>query len=356
MKAKVKASDICRACKLAINTLDPKDSIRSNIVINAINDTLTIKATNSQFSIITTIPAEVEEAGVAVVDGKMVYNVLAKSSGECVLSANENIFTIKSNGRTKIPNVKREISMIEYVDGKNVTCDAVAFQSAVNKVSYAIDENQQRVILTGAHVVAKDGFMTFTGLDGFRLAQTVISCAGDDIDVVIPIRVLSMICDASTGETLSFHSNGIHLTVEGDGFVINAIMLSGTYVETVRLIPTKFATDALIKTSDMRNVLDSATVASGSSNLVKLHIASDKIEVTSNSQEADFNGEASAIVHGDTLSIAFNLKYLISAFNHIDSEQCEMHFNEPANPVIISPHNSEEQTDIHLILPVRTFT
>ena len=148
MKVKVKSSEFCRACKLAINTLDPKDTIRSNIVINSINNTVTVKATNSQFSIITTVPADVDEAGVAVVDGKMAYSVLAKANGDCILTSDDNVFTIKSNGRTKIPNVKREISMIDYVDGDTVTCDAIAFKNAVGKVAYAIDETQQRVILT----------------------------------------------------------------------------------------------------------------------------------------------------------------------------------------------------------------
>ena len=107
----------------------------------------------------------------------------------------------------------------------------------------------------------------------------------------------------------------------------------------------------------MKDVLDSATVASGSSNLVKLVVGDDKIVVTSNSKEtdADFHGEVSAMTEGEGLSISFNLKYLIQAFNHVLSEKCVMHMVTPVSPCIISDKTDGTVPDKHLILPVRTF-
>ena len=245
--------------------------------------------------------------------------------------------------------------MIDHVEGKVFGCDSIAFKNAINKVSYAIGEDQSRIILTGAHIVTNDGIMTITALDGFRLAQTEILCIGEDIDIVVPSKILNMICDAITTGELSFASNGIHFSVSGEGFSMNSIILSGQYIDTARIIPTEFKTNVLVKTSDLRNLLDSATVASGSSNLVKLIIKGESITVTSNSEDADFNGDTSALIEGDDIIIAFNLKYLIQSINHIESEKCAIRMTMPVSPAIFTDVSEGTKPDIHLILPVRVF-
>jgi len=354
MKAKLKTSEISRAVKLCVNALDIKDAVRSNIRFEAEDDQLRLMASNNVYSITVSCPCEIEEEGDAVVDGKMAYSVIAKGSGECVFSSDSKSMTIKAIGRTKLPNIEHELPMIDDVKGKSVVFDAVAFKNAYGRIDYAISEDQSRIILTGAHIVSDGEKATLTALDGFRLAQTIIPCEGDAIDIIVPSRILSAICDAITDGKLEIVSNGSRISAVGDRFRINAVTLSGDYIDTARIIPTDFKTNALIQTSNIKDCIDSATVASGASNLVKLILENDSIVVKSNSGEADFQGDVDAMVEGDGLSIAFNLKYLIQAISHITTEQCEMHFNSSVSPVIITPHVNEND-DLSLILPVRTF-
>ena len=354
MKSTIKANELTRALKLCVNATDPKDPVRSNIEFVAENDKITVAATNTQYYIRIECDSKVDEEGIAVVDGKMAYNVATKASGDCILSTNDNSMTIKTNGRTKLPNIDRRIPVLEHVEKNHVHCDAVAFKNAFSKVAYAISEDESRVILTGAHIVTNGNIMTFTALDGFRLTQTQIECGGESVDIVVPQRILSAICDSITDGELDIYTDGIHLSVNGDGFEINSVILSGQYIDTARIIPQSFNTNALVKTQDMRNLLNSATVASGASNLVKLIVSNDSITVTSNSEIADFNGECDALVEGEGLSIAFNLKYLAQAINHIDTEQCDICFTSPTSPCVLKCHN-DVQNDFSLILPVRVF-
>ena len=356
MKATAKSNELGRALKLCVNAIDPKDPIRSNIECVAEGDNIHLKATCSQLSVSVICNAKVDDEGVAIVDGKTAYNVIAKASGDCVLSSDSKSMTIKTSGRTKLPNINNPLPMIQQTDGNKVTCDAVAFKNAVNKIFYAIGEDQSHLILTGAHIVSDGQTLVMTSLDGFRLAQTEIICEGDNIDMVVPSRVLEMICNCIIGDTLTIVSNGIHLTVVGDGFILNAITLSVNYIDTERIVPTTFRTKVLINSSAIKNVMDSATVASGSTNLVKLEIGDEKIIVTSNSEDADFHGDVDALVDGNPLTIAFNLKYLIQAFNHIETEQSVINMSTPVSPAVITDKNEGVKSDIHLILPVRTFS
>ena len=355
MKVKIKTNEIGKAVKLCANAIDVKDPTRSNINFVAENDKVTVRATNSQYSIEVIAKGDVQEEGTAIVDGKMAYSAISKGSGECLLTADEKSLTIKTSGRTKLPNINHDLPLIEEVEGKKATFDAVEFKNAINKVSYAISEDESRIILTGAHIVADGMTATITALDGFRLAQTVISCDGEEIDIIVPSRILNAITDAITDGELTISSNGIKITAKGEGFTINATTLSGTYIDTERIIPTEFKTKVLVKTIDMKDCADSATVASGTNNLVKLVVSNDNIAVMSNSDVADFHGDVNAMIEGDDITISFNLKYLIHALNHIDSEECEFRFNQPTSPAIIVPHK-ENNSDLSLVLPVRTFT
>lgn len=355
MKTKIKVSEFSRLMKICFNAIDKKDTIRSNIMFEAENDELKIKATNAQYSVEVGCSADIDEEGVAIVDGSMAYSVISKASGDCVLSSDNKSMTIKTNGRTKLPNINRDLPMIDATEGKEIKFDASAFKNAYNKISYAISEDESRIILTGAHIVTHDSNAVFTSLDGFRLAETVVCCEGDDIDVVIPSRILDAVCDAITGETLIMRCDGHHISFIGEGFQINAISLSGDYIDTTRIIPTEFKTKVLVNTSELKDLLDSATVASGSSNLVKLDIKDDRITVKSNSEDADFTGDVNAMLNGDDIVIAFNLKYLLHAINHIDTEQCELCFNTSVSPVIVFPYKEGVIPDKNLILPVRLF-
>lgn len=354
MKAKLKISDFSKAVKLCVVALEPKDMIRSNICFEAKDGRMNVKATNSSYSIALSCPCDIEEEGVATVDGKMAYNVIAKGSSECAIVSDDKSMTIKTSGRTKLPNINRDIPMIDETNGKQIYFDSVEFKNAINKIAYAIAEDESRLILTGAHIVTNGETATITSVDGFRLAQTVIPCNGDSIDIVVPYKILSAVCDAVTDGELTFTSNGIHISVKGNCFSINAVILSGDFIDTDRIIPKTFNTTALVNTAGIKECIDSAMVASAMNNLVKLNINNDRIIISSNSESADFQGDVDALVDGDGLIIAFNLKYLLQTLSHIDTEQCEFKFTTPISPVIIVPHITDNN-DINLILPVRVF-
>ena len=358
MKVKFKSNDFQRALKLCANATEVKDTIRSNIQFEADSETNKMKlmAVNNQYSIEVLCDCDVSEDGVAVVDGKMAYSVIAKSSSDCSITTDDKSMIIKASGRTKIPNIGTDLPVLPRTSGgSSVTFDSIAFKNAISKIAYAISEDESRPILTGAHIVTEGNEAVFTGLDGFKLAQTSILCNGEHIDAVVPTKILIAVCDAIDGGNLIISHNGTHITFSGDNFCVNAITLSGDYIDTARIIPTSFKTNVLVQTDALRDCMNSATVASGASNLVKVCVESEKLTITSNSQDADFSGDVSAVVDGDMFTIAFNLKYFVSVMNHIDTEECELHLNSPVSPIVIIPH-TENTKDMSLLLPVRVFS
>lgn len=361
MNARTQINEISNAVKLCVKALDPRDNIMSNIMFEAEDNEMKMMAMNNSYSIIVSFPCDVQEYGCATVDGKMAYSVITKGVSTCTLTADERNMTIKTIGRTRLPNIDRELPLHKDVEGDIVKFDAVSFKNAISRIDYAISEDQSRIVLTGAHVVTDGISCTITSIDGFRLAQTTIPCNGDAIDIIIPSRILSAVCDAITDGEITLTTNGNGVSIVGNNFKINALLITGAYIDTKKIIPNTFTTNVLAKTIDIKRLVDLATVASGVSNLVKLVISSDKISIMANSNSADnsngadFYGDVDALVEGPELAISFNLKYLISLLNHINTEQCEVKFNSSVSPCVIVPHENMSN-DINLVLPVRTFS
>ena len=356
MKVRVKTSEIGKGLKSCVNATEIKDDYRKCIQIEAENDTLKISASNSLYSFYYSCDAEVEEEGFAVVDGKTAYSVISKATDYCGFVTSGNRLIIKGCGKTTLSDTGRKIQPAGESEGKTITCDSVVFKNAVNTIRYAISEDQSRLILTGAHFVTDGQFATITSLDGFRLAQTSFPCNGDIIDVVIPAKTLSAVCEPIVSGTLEINTNGSRIAFTYDNCHFNSSLLSGNYIDTSKLIPTDFKSKTLAKTSDIKNMIESATIASGMTNLVSLSFSGDKMMFTSNSETAGFEGDIDAFNEGEDIDISFNLKYLSNTISHITTDQCIIRMNTNVSPAIITPYTEEYMSDIHLLLPVRKFT
>lgn len=353
MKAKVKTNEIGKGLKACVNATELKDDLRKCIQFNAENGKLKISACNSSYSYSYSCDADVEEDGFAVVDGRTVYSVISKASDDCTFKTTGSSMIVKGCGKTTLPDIGREIPIAETNSGDHVVCDSVEFKNAVSKIIYAISEDQSKVILTGAHLVTDGQFATITALDGFRLAQTSFPCNGDVIDVVVPARTLADVCEPITSGSLDIYANSNRISFSFGDFYFNSLLLSGKYIDTEKLIPKEFKTKSLAKTQDIKNMIDLAMIASGKNNLVRLSFTGDKMYFAS-SDTAEFEGDIDALVDGDTLQIAFNLRYLSHAINHITTERCVIHMNTSVTPAVITPHTNDTVPDIHLLLPVRT--
>ncbi len=135
-------------------------------------------------------------------------------------------------------------------------------------------------------------------------------------------------------------------------------LLSGTYPDTDRLIPTNVKSTLRMKTKEFIRTLDrAALLASEEQNHVVRFEALGKpfIEISSNSPEIGRVNEQMEIIshEGEEVNISFSSKYLLEALRTIDSEEVNISFTGPMHPFMVT--NPENEKILHLILPVRTF-
>lgn len=351
MNIKINSAELNRMMRIIGQCIDPRFSGYSNIEVAYDKNALTIRGTNGSFQGTVSTPLLGGDGESFCIDGNMFAKVCAMCSGEIEIRTDGKFCTVKGAGRTRIPIVDASIAEQTRVSGKSAEIGADELAKCYAGVSHAVATDQSRIQLTGVLTEVSSSGMRMVALDGFQMSMETAKCNGDDMKVIIPGSFLSLLTKGIySGEKVTLRTDGNRIEASTDGIVLTCGLLTGEYPDYNRILPTEFGTECLIDVEKMRYVLKSGSVVNSKQNLVKLEIGADSIKVMNNSEEADYEAEVPCLTNGNTLKIAFNLKYLIGTMNAVSTEKAVMKFNSSVSPCVV---NGKDEDGIRLLLPVR---
>lgn len=381
MKFSIKRQKLLASIQEVSNAISPRAAvipILTGMKLNMNNDTLTLTGSNSDITIESTIKSKDgdEEVITDISNGSIVLpvphfpDIIKKLPGEIVH------IEVKDNYQT---NIRSEKSVFElhgqsseeypriYVekDNPHFSIPAKDLKKLIRQTVFAVSTMETRPILTGVHVSFHDGNVRFTSTDTHRLARSeanvdLLDEQTADLSIVIPgqsLLELSKIIN-NVEETIYISIMKNQVVFYTDHLLFISRLLSGTYPDTDRLIPTNVKSTLRMKTKEFIRTLDrAALLASEEQNHVVRFEALGKpfIEISSNSPEIGRVNEQMEIIshEGEEVNISFSSKYLLEALRTIDSEEVNISFTGPMHPFMVT--NPENEKILHLILPVRTF-
>jgi DNA polymerase-3 subunit beta len=203
----------------------------------------------------------------------------------------------------------------------------------------------------------KDGKLTATALDGFRMACSYCEAKenGANMKIVCPARTLVEIARMLEGnETLKIYADKNRLSVAVNDTVITSRLYVGEFVKKENIYPVEFTTKALVKKAELLQSVERAAVLirGDKNNLVIFDIKPGKIVITANSDMGNVEETVQAQVEGKELHIAMNGKFISDAVKALDEEVVEISFNSSVSPFTVE--NVENKRHQYLVLPVRT--
>ena len=138
--------------------------------------------------------------------------------------------------------------------------------------------------------------------------------------------------------------------------IISTRVISGIYPDTSKLIPSSFDNKLSTLANEFVSAIDRASLLSNDrNNIVKLSLNTDKVEISSRSQEIGSVVEKipNYGYEGGKLDISFSAQYISDAIKAIGSNDVEICLNGEMKPFVIK--NKEDDSVIQLVLPVRTY-
>lgn len=332
---------------------------------------LTLIGSDTDLSISTFISCEVNnekiitvfETGSCVLNAKYITEIVRKLDGERVeielVDGNlVKIIDAKSNFSLNSISVN-EFPFIDFsFDNNVIKLKGDVLKQIIAQTKFATSQKETRPILTGVNFKIDGNVLEAVATDTYRLAKKKV-VIGDTayFNVTIPARNLdeiSKIIDGGDDVVVNFFDKKVMFKVNET--IVSTRVISGIYPDTSKLIPSSFENRLVTLTSEFISAIDRASLLSSDrNNIVKLSMNTEKVEISSRSQEIGSVVEkiANYEYSGEKLDISFSAQYIIDAIKAIGSNDVELCLNGEMKPFIVK--NKEDDSVLQLVLPVRTY-
>lgn len=372
----------------------PTHPVLANVLLiaDAATQRVSLTAFDLSLGIRTSFPAHVETGGEITLPAKLLNDIvsrlpegeigLADEAGNADTSSSESgdvlLATLtSSSGRYQMRGMSAaefpELPVIE--DGEVAYLPIEALVEGLQGSLFATSADETKQILTGVHVTLQQDSLEFAATDGHRLAvvqttgetseartngaQSGSAIADTELNVTIPAKTLRelerMVGMRQAQDAVALHLNPSQAVFEWADQRLTSRLLEGQYPNYRQLIPRQFSRQMTVERRLFLGALERiAVLADQKNNVVKLSLDMEQQEVALSVDAQDVGNGREVIpaqVSGESLDVAFNVKYLMDGLKALNTSEIQMQLNSATTPVVLTPLGSVKMT--YLVMPVQ---
>ncbi|MCY7321994.1 MAG: DNA polymerase III subunit beta [Phormidesmis sp. CAN_BIN36] len=355
----------------------PTHPVLANVLLNADAKTqrVSLSAFDLSLGIQTSFPAQVEESGSLTLPAKLLSDIVSRlPDGDITLDsgteADAGLLTTLTcaSGRYQMRGMGAEefpeLPVIE--DGELATLSAEALIDGLRGSLFAASADETKQVLTGVHLSLQPDGLEFAATDGHRLSvvQTIEEEGSPDrsksetaLNVTIPAKALQELIKmlGQGGSSVAVQFDQGQAIFEWTDQRLTSRLLEGQYPNYRQLIPKQFSHQMTVDRRLLLGALERISVlADQKNNIVKMSLNDSTQELTLSVDAQDVGSGLETMpaqISGDSLDVAFNVKYLVDGLKAIATSEVQMQLNTATSPAILSPLGSIKMT--YLVMPVQ---
>jgi DNA polymerase-3 subunit beta len=337
-------------------------SILSNIYLEAGEDNLVIKATDTKVSFETRLPVTVSEAGATTVLGDKFLGILNSiPEGELEFEQVDTKSTIKPS-KKKIKFQLKSISSEKFPEfpvssEKYFDMPVKEFKDMIMQTVFAVSDDETRYFMNGVHLEKVDGKIVMVATDGRRLAY-IGKPMGDEIKdfsgVIIPPKILTILMKRAGDEGLvSISVTDKTLFIRFGSYNLSSVLIEGPFPNYKRVIPESQNSMFIVNRLEMLDALKRVSLlVEQKSRRIYMGLASGSVSVYSEENDIGVaREEIPCKYEGEELSIALNYRYIEEPFKVMDDEEICVRFTDTTKAITIVP--VPEKDFFHIVMPMQ---
>lgn len=340
--------------------------ILSNILIKTTDNYLTMASTNLEIGIIYTINAKIEKEGEVTVPGKLLTEFISSLSAEKIeflldgstlkVSTNKTHASFATIASTDFPTFPK-------ITAKGYTFPVKKLKEVISRIVFAASTDEGRPVLTGVKTILKDGAMTLSATDGYRLSieKLLFQSKQNEMNLLIPASTLTeivRIIQDTKAEEIDFSiiENKNQAVFSLPQINLYTRLIDGEFPNVEKIIPASYKTKVIIDRDQFAQSVKTASLfARGAANIIKIKVEKDRLCLTANTpQIGDDEDFVEANVVGEESEIAFNFRFLLDLLANFPNEKVIMEISGALNPGVF--RSDDSISFLHLIMPVRVQT
>ncbi|MER3400631.1 MAG: DNA polymerase III subunit beta [Thermoflexus sp.] len=343
----------------------------THVLLQAEPGRLKVAGTDLNLAIITWEEALVSEPGGITVPAKPLAEFIgALPDAPVHLQVNRQTWTLQivcGPYETAMKGLDpEEYPILPEVEGDGFALDPEGFRQAIDQVTFAAATDESRPILTGVLMRREEGSaLTLAAADGYRLSVKrlpVLRAPEGPFSVIVPAGALEEVARLLKGETdpvwmqLLRGRNQVGFRL-GRAAVLSQL-IEGQFPDFQAIIPRRWETrmeasrEALLKACKALSVF-----AREASNAVRLILVPGEGErpgqvlLHSRSPEkGETRVELDALVEGNRLEIAFNVRFLIDVLEAIEGDRVVFEMTTSQSPVKVL--SVGDPAFVHVVMPM----
>lgn len=336
----------------------------------ATQNTISLTGFDLSLGVNATFTANVERGGWSAIPAKLLGEIVSKlPKGEITLEddADLTISLTSSSGtyRIRCMNAEEFPALPEITDGTQVTLNPTELRAGLQNTLFAVATDEAKQVLNGVHFTISETVLEFASTDGHRLAMVTIANEGVmdvSLNVTVPLKALieveKILHKTTEPVIISISEEQLVLTVNEPNQSrkrITTRTLVGRYPDYRVLIPSTFERKIIVDRRLLLATIERISVYSIkptdpckciiSADVQELILLSDAKEI------GDCKEAISAQISGESLEMAFNIKYLLDILRVAISSEIEICLNGALTPVVFKPVG--DVTTSFLVMPVQ---
>jgi len=345
--------------------------VLANVLLSTDQGRLKLSTTNLEIVITCWIGAKVEEEGAITVPARTLSDLVGALPPERVeMELNRQTQTLHLACARTQANIKgidaQEFPLVpEKGDNHRIRMESSLFKEMISQVIIAAATDDARPTLTGVMTRFEGDKLTMAATDGFRLSVREAKLGApveEPFQVVIPARALNeaarVLSDDTEAVFVSLPEGRNQVIFDMDNVVVVSQLIDGAFPDYTPVIPKRHKTRTVMSVADFYKACRTADIfAREASHTARILIEPGNeltpgyatIRATS-SETGDNVAQVDAMVEGDEVEIAFNVKYMTDLLGVVNTPQVALETNSSTEPGVLKPVGQDGF--IHIIMPM----
>jgi DNA polymerase-3 subunit beta len=364
VKFQVNRDVFSEAVSFAVRLLPQRTTqpILSGILLEASDGVLVLSSFDYEVSSRTEIAAEIDEAGTALVSGRLLADIASRlPSAPVQFSTDEGKISVRCGSArfTLLSMPVEEYPTLPQVDDRTGVVPAEDFANAVAQVTVAASRDDVTPVITGVQLEVGETSLSLVATDRYRVAVRDIDWDGGTTSsagstALIPARTLSEI-----GKTFA-HSGTVAVSIvrsddreliafSADKRTVTSLLIKGNFPPVKRLFPEQVDNYAVLTTSELIEAVRRVSLVLEREAALRFSFSIDGLTLeAAGSEQAQASETIEAHLHGDDTVVSLKPSFLLDALQAVHSEFVRISFTKTENPnkpgpVLITSQSSKDQ-------------
>ncbi len=336
------------------------------VLIEVENDSVSLRTTDLEITIVCTIDASIEEPGTAAIPLQTLIDITNELSDTRLtinVGDSQHVELITDNGTYDLMGKPvEEFPVTPEVDNRKATgIEASVLKEIINLTSFAVSKDELKPALTGVLFRFEENRLLCVATDGHRLVRYI---RNDFVskefsgDVIVPRKFLNLINSMlGVDENIQIWMGDNNLTATVGGDYIFTRIIDERFPDFESVIPKDNDKELLIEREALLSAVRRVSIFSNrSTHQIAMELSSDTAKVRTEDPEKASKAieKLPAKLTGEPITVGYNAAYLKDVLMHLKSHNLSFHLKTPISAGLVYPEVQEANSEITMLLmPIR---